>query len=89
MMGEQIGAQGRFFYDFNLEEQIPQDHLLRQIDGVLDLNHLRRQLAPHYSHTGRPSIDPELMENTGTGMKTSRYFNPLGPRLIRANMLIF
>jgi transposase len=35
--------------------------LLRKIDTVLDLSSLRSQLAPHYSHTGRPSIDPELM----------------------------
>ncbi len=28
---------------------------------VLDLSELRQQLAPFYSHTGRPSIDPELM----------------------------
>jgi len=31
------------------------------VDAVLDLSKLRAQLAPHYSHTGRPSIDPELM----------------------------
>ena len=35
--------------------------LLRKIDTVLDLSSLRSQLASHYSHTGRPSIDPELM----------------------------
>jgi transposase len=28
---------------------------------VLDLDGLHRRLAPFYSHTGRPSIDPELM----------------------------
>jgi transposase len=61
MMGEKTGGQDRFFYDFNLDERIPQDHLLRQIDGVLDLSELRQQLVPYYSHTGRPSIDPELM----------------------------
>ena len=58
MMGEQIGGQGRFFYDFNLAERIPQAHLLRQINEVLDLSDLRQQLASHYSHTGRPSIAP-------------------------------
>ena len=30
-------------------------------DGVLDLDWLHRELAPYYSHTGRPSIDPVLM----------------------------
>jgi transposase len=37
------------------------DHLLRGIDRFLDLTELRQHLAPFYSHTGRPSIDPELM----------------------------
>ena len=37
------------------------DHLVRQIDGVLDLDWVHKELAPYYSHTGRPSIDPVLM----------------------------
>lgn len=61
MMGEHSGSQSRFFYRFNLEDRVPADHLLRKIDAVLDLSKLRSELAPHYSHTGRPSIDPELM----------------------------
>lgn len=61
MMGERSGSQGRFFYRFDLEKRVPADHLVRKIDAVLDLSQLRTQLAPHYSHTGRPSIDPELM----------------------------
>jgi transposase len=35
--------------------------LVRQIDGVLDLDWVHKELAPDYSHTGRPSIDPVLM----------------------------
>jgi transposase len=35
--------------------------LLRQIDQVLDLSFIRNHLEFYYSHTGRPSIDPELM----------------------------
>jgi transposase len=61
MMGERSGSQGRFFYRFDLEKRVPADHLVRKIDAVLDLSTLRTELAPHYSHTGRPSIDPELM----------------------------
>lgn len=61
MMGEKSGGQGQLFYQFNLDEMVPADHLLRKIDAVLDLSGLRAQLAPFYSHTGRPSIDPELM----------------------------
>jgi transposase len=61
MMGRREGGQGRFFYSFNLDKVVPSDHLVRQIDGVLDLAWVHKELAPYYSHTGRPSIDPVLM----------------------------
>src|SRR5262252_84630 len=61
MMGTKGGDQDRLFYSFNLDKHVPADHLLRGIDRFLDLNQLRQRLEPFYSHTGRPSIDPELM----------------------------
>jgi transposase len=61
MMGRQAGVQDQLFYSFNLERHVPPDHLLRGVDRFLDLSDLRRHLEPFYSHTGRPSIDPELM----------------------------
>ena len=61
MMGQHSGVQDRLFYSFNLDDQVPRDHLVRGIDRYFDLSGLREQLAPFYSHTGRPSIDPELM----------------------------
>jgi transposase len=61
MMGFQTDSQERLFYSFNLEDHVPQNHLLRGINQYLDLNELHQHLSAHYSHTGRPSIDPELM----------------------------
>jgi transposase len=61
MMGQNGGDQNRLFYSFNLEQYVPADYLLRGIDRFLDLGDLRQHLAPFYSHTGRPSVDPELM----------------------------
>lgn len=61
MMGERVGGQERLFYSFRLDERVPADHPLRRIDAVLDLGWLRQALRPFYSHTGRPSVDPELM----------------------------
>jgi transposase len=61
MMGQQGSGQHRLFYSFNLDEHVPQDHLLRGINQFLDLKDLREHLAEHYSNTGRPSIDPALM----------------------------
>jgi transposase len=40
---------------------VPPDHLVRQIDRLLDLGRVHKESAPYYSHTGRPSIDPVLM----------------------------
>jgi transposase len=61
MMGQRSGNRDRLFYSFNLEDYVPANHLLRGIDRCLDLGGLRQHLSSHYSHTGRPSIDPELM----------------------------
>lgn len=60
-MGRRKSEQGQLFYAFNLEAVVPDDHQVRSVAAVLDLSWLRAELAPHYSHTGRPSIDPELM----------------------------
>ena len=61
MMGQLPPQQNNLFYEFCLEEHIPEDHLLRQIDQFLDFEPIKEHLKPYYSHTGRPSIDPELM----------------------------
>src|SRR5215207_9157150 len=61
MLGRQESGQGQFFYSFDLDKVVPPDHLVRQIDGLLDLSWVHDELAPFYSHTGRPSIDPVLM----------------------------
>ena len=59
MMGMQT-APAQLFYDFCLDEQVPEDHLLRRIDRFLDLEKVRTELKPFYSGIGRPSIDPVL-----------------------------
>jgi transposase len=60
MMGHQA-TKREYFVSVSLEEYVPEDHLLRAVDHYLDLSEFREQLAGSYSHTGRPSIDPELM----------------------------
>jgi len=50
MMGQAVGQQDRLFYEFNLDERIPVNYLLRRIDAVLDLSWLRAELSPFYSH---------------------------------------
>ena len=61
-MGRRERGQSQFFYAFDLDKAVPADHLVRQIDGVLDLDWVHKELAAYYSHTGRPSIDRTTAE---------------------------
>jgi transposase len=61
MMGRQNNEQAQLFYSFRLDEVVPDDHLVRDIAGVLDLSWVHAELAPYYPKIGRPSIDPVLM----------------------------
>ncbi len=70
MMGWLERDQEQFFYEYRLDDLIPADHLVRKVDAVLDLSWLRAELAPYYSHTGRPSIAP------GTNARKSRWPSP-------------
>src|SRR6056297_3181829 len=61
MLGPKQEAQAALFYEFSLEDHVPQDHLLLSIDRFVDLSSIRGHLTEFYSHTGRPSVDPELL----------------------------
>jgi hypothetical protein len=58
MLGPKQEAQGALFYEFSIDDHIPQDHLLRSVDWFVDLSGIRQHLT---SHTGRPLIGPELL----------------------------
>ena len=60
MMGQHDRSEALFYY-FRLEDQVPENHLLRLIDKHISFEFVRRQLKDSYSETGRPSIDPELL----------------------------
>lgn len=61
MMGRLERGQDRLFYEFSLDDVVPVDHLVRRIDALIDLGWVHDELGRYYSHTGRPSIDPELL----------------------------
>ena len=52
-------SSGAAILDFDLEAHVAANHILRKIDRFLDVSSIRQQLAPHDSHLGRPSTDPE------------------------------
>jgi len=60
MMGQHSRAESLFYY-FRLEDQVPENHLLRLIDHHVNLEFIRAKLKGSYSDVGRPSIDPELL----------------------------
>jgi hypothetical protein len=55
MMGQQPRSDSLFYY-FRLEDQIPDDHLLKRLDRRLDFGFVRERLRDTYSAIGRPSI---------------------------------
>jgi transposase len=60
MMGQHDRSEALFYY-FRLEDQVPENHLLRLIDKHIRFEFVRERLRTSYSETGRPSIDPELL----------------------------
>jgi transposase len=60
MMGQHTRSESLFYY-FRLEDQVPENHLLRLVDKHINFAFVRERLTDSYSETGRPSIDPELL----------------------------
>lgn len=60
MMGRK-GFQGKWFYNFSLEERVPQDHFLRAVRRAVDFSFVRGMVRQTYSHTGAPSVDPVVV----------------------------
>src|SRR6201988_847702 len=60
MMGNHSRSESLFYY-FRLEDQVPENHLLRLIDRHIRFDFIRAKLKDSYSDAGRPSIDPELL----------------------------
>ena len=56
-MGHHTRSEALFYY-FRLEDQVPENHLLRLIDKHISFEFVRERLKDSYSETGRPSIDP-------------------------------
>ena len=60
MMGQHARSESLFYY-FRIEDQVPENHLLRLLDRHISFDFVREKLKDSYSDTGRPSIDPELL----------------------------
>ena len=60
-MTGRLEMQENLFYRFRINDHVPQNHLLRRTGWLPGFDAIRYELAALYSHTGRPSADPELM----------------------------
>lgn len=60
MLGEKQRHEPMFYY-VRMEDMVPENHLLRLVDKYIDLGFIREKVKHLYSHTGRPSIDPEVL----------------------------
>jgi hypothetical protein len=54
MMGQQPRSESLFYY-FRLEDQIPEDHLLKRLDRCIDFGFAqRRRRLRFHGHTANP-----------------------------------
>ena len=60
MLGENQRKEPMFYY-VRIEEMAPADHLLRLVDKHVSFSFVREKVKQLYSHTGRPSVDPEIL----------------------------
>ena len=58
MMGARQVDQAALFYEFSLDRHVPTDHLLRSIDRFVELDALRRELAPSTALSAGPLSTP-------------------------------
>ncbi|MHC4180341.1 MAG: transposase [Planctomycetota bacterium] len=62
MMGPRQQREPKLFYaGVNLDERIPAQHFLRQLDNTLDLEFVRPAVAQFYGYNGNESVDPIVL----------------------------
>jgi transposase len=63
MRGENQSQQTELYSYIPIETRIPAKHPLRKIKGIIDsaLEAMNKEIEALYSHTGRPSIPPEMI----------------------------
>jgi transposase len=60
MIGRLNRGQRKIFITGDIDQFIPEDHILKRVDRVLDLSWLRNEVKKCYClENGRPGIDPE------------------------------
>lgn len=62
MMGHKSGFQPKLFYHgFNLEQKVPQNHILRRIEKKIDFDFIYAQVRDSYGDNGNVSVPPPVI----------------------------
>lgn len=62
MMGQHSGNQPQlFYYDFNLEERVPKNHILRKIKKTIDFDFIYQEVKDSYGDNGNVSVPPPII----------------------------
>jgi transposase/uncharacterized protein (UPF0179 family) len=62
MMGRQPKVQKKLFYTkFNLDQRVPQNHILRQIAKHIDFNFIYKEVKDTYGVKGNVSVPPPII----------------------------
>ena len=60
MLSRKENKQTKMFFG-TLEELMPKEHFLRDLDNTVDFNFIYEKVELLYSNTGRPSVDPVVL----------------------------
>lgn len=60
MMGQKT-AQPKLYISFSLDQAVPANHFVRRLAAAIDFSFVHGLVSRHYSHTGKPSVDPEVL----------------------------
>jgi hypothetical protein len=91
MMERRNQGQGQLFYEFRLDEAVPDDHLVRKIGALLDLSWVYAELAPYYSEIGAtfdrpgaddPDVDHRLERDVFRSVRIRNQRSSLSTRLV-------
>jgi transposase len=54
-------VEPKLYMSFSLDAAVPANHIVRRLATVVDFGFVRGLVGKYYSHTGQPSVDPEVL----------------------------
>jgi transposase len=62
MMGYETGFQPKLFYhQINLDQRVPQNHILRKIEEQIDFDFIYKEVSETYGDNGNVSVPPPVI----------------------------